>query len=153
MTTVAAIDDVGRILARELVAALPAGGPECVVGACGREDCDAFAEIAAGCESASVPFFVVVLGPGTLRVSAVYGRDYGSCYHCRAEAARAARGPFEHPAPVPAGHLPQHLRFATLAVADAIWRLPSGDPLLRTHRILDLFENTLSSVPSEDVHA
>ncbi len=153
MTAVVALDEVGRALARELVATLPAGGAACVVGTCGREDGDAFLEIAADCAADSVPFFVVALGPGTLRLSAVYGTDYGSCYHCRAEALRAARGPFEHDEPVPAGYLPQHLRFAALAVADVIRRLPAGDPLLRTHRTLDLFENTMSAVPSEDVHA
>lgn len=154
MTSIVAPDETGRMLARELAATLPAGDVRCVVGACGREDFETFEPVAAECAASGTPFFVVELGTATLRLSPVYGRAYGSCYHCRAEAVRAGLGSFDHAEPVPPGWLPQHLTFAALAVAEVIERLPHPDLLFRTHRTLDLFDSTLSTVPSEGfVHA
>lgn len=149
--TVFATDDVGRRLSRELAAALPTDGSPCVIGACGRERCDAFAEVAAECDTAGTPFFVVELATTTLRLSPVYGRDYGSCYHCRVEAMRAVPRPFDHAEPVPAGWLPQHLAFTVIVITDVVARLGLPDQLPRAHRMLDLFDNTLSSAPSEGV--
>src|SRR6185312_5386600 len=124
MTPVVAADETGRLLARELAGILPTGDGACVVGACGREEPDAFASTAAECDEAGIAFFVVELGSATLRLSPVYGSVYGSCYHCRAEALRAVRGPFGQAGPVPAGWLAQHMGFALLAVADMVARLP-----------------------------
>lgn len=149
MTSIVASDETGRVLARELAATLPAGGVPCVVGACGREDGEAFEQIAAECDAAGTPFFVVELGISKLRLSPVYGSLYGSCYHCRAEAIRAERGPFDHAEPVPAGWLPQHLAFAALAVGEVIERLQQPERLFKTHRTLDLFDSTLSSTRAE----